>query len=325
MSDRRERAPDAERRWTDLLAHAKPRPRPPAEDAEDIRRAVYAEWEAVTGRRVWLKRGALGAAAALALTGAIWVGAGFDAGVPVPAIARVERVQGVVGADDAGRLAAGSGLAAGDRVSTGAGQVAFRLASGGSLRVGAGSTVVLTGADAAELIAGVLYFDSEDQRVGREFTVTTTLGTVRDIGTQFLMRLDGQSQLDVGVRDGRVALTSEGDTDSAGAGERLVATQDSGTIRRSGVATFGGEWDWAEQLAPPFDIDGRTVSEFLKWFAAQTGRRVEFESPAAERVARETVLRGSIALEPLQELAAVLSLSDLSYVLEGERVVISTR
>jgi hypothetical protein len=47
--------------------------------------------------------------------------------------------------------------------------------------------------------------------------------------------------------------------------------------------------------------------------------------PAAERVARETRLKGSIDLEPLPKLAAVLALTDLTYSLEGERVVITAR
>ena len=65
-------------------------------------------------------------------------------------------------------------------------------------------------------------------------------------------------------------------------------------------------------LAPPFDIDGRTVGDFLAWFAQQTGRSVVFGSPAAERLARETRLNGSIDLEPMQKLSAVLALTDLT-------------
>lgn len=326
MSNQRDQDAEAERMLTDLFAQASPRPQPPAADTEEIRRAVYAEWDAVTGRRVWFKRGGFAAAASVALAAALWVGSGFDPGTPPPAIARVERLQGGVDGVDSERLAVGSALVAGNTVSTGAGQVALRLASGGSLRVGPESELVLTGADSAELVAGVLYFDSEDRRAGAEFTVATELGVVRDVGTQFFARLtSGQSRLDVGVRDGRVVLTNDGDSGSAGVGERLVATQESSAIRRDTVATFGDEWEWAEQLAPPFDIDGRTISEFLAWFADQTGRRIEFASPAAERVAREAVLSGSIELDLLQKLSAVLATAGLTYALEGERVVINTR
>ncbi|HUQ51827.1 MAG TPA: hypothetical protein VM692_06365, partial [Gammaproteobacteria bacterium] len=61
------------------------------------------------------------------------------------------------------------------------------------------------------------------------------------------------------------------------------------------------------------------------WFSRQTGRSVVFGSDAAERLARETRLSGSIDLAPLQKLSAVLTLTDLTYALEDERVVIETR
>jgi ferric-dicitrate binding protein FerR (iron transport regulator) len=223
------------------------------------------------------------------------------------------------------RLAIGSTLVTGDTLATRTGQVALRLASGGSLRIGPRSEIVLTSANAAELVSGALYFDSESRRQGAEFSVTTPFGTVRDVGTQFVVRLDGeQPGLDVGVRNGRVTLTTENSSDTAAAGERLVTTPDASAIRRHVMPKFGGAWDWAEQLAPPFDIDGRTVGEFLSWFARQTGRDVVFGSAAAEGLAKER-LHGSIDLEPLQKLEAVLTLVDLTYALEGDRVVINTR
>ncbi len=91
------------------------------------------------------------------------------------------------------------------------------------------------------------------------------------------------------------------------------------------MATFGSEWEWAERLAPPFDIDGRTISDLLDWVAAQTGRTVVFADPSAERVAREHVLNGSIDLEPLQKLSAVLATTDLEVTLEDGRVLVDLR
>ena len=90
------------------------------------------------------------------------------------------------------------------------------------------------------------------------------------------------------------------------------------------IPTFGSDWEWAERLAPPFDIDGRTLGEFLAWFEAQTGRTVEFGDAAAERK-REALLSGTIDMPPLQKLSAVLSTVDLTYMLDGERVVIHSR
>ena len=285
---------------------------------------MLAEWEAVTGRRVLVRRTAFAAAASVMLVAALmYFRADPVATAPAPLVASVERVEGVVTTASGSRLGLGSGIIARTQIETGDSQLALSLASGGSLRIGPRSRVVLAGGDEAELLAGAVYFDSEQERAS-EFAVTTRLGRVRDVGTQFLVRLDAQ-QLDVGVRAGRVDLSSGGTSDTAGVGERLVASQGSSDLRRDTIPTFGTEWEWAERLAPPFDINGRTLGEFLAWFEAQTGRTVEFGDAAAERK-REALLKGTIDMPPLPKLAAVLSLvGDLTYTLDGQRVVIHSR
>jgi len=318
--------PDVERErlLKQLFAHAEPRPQPPARDTEEIRSAVLAEWEAVTGRRVWRKRAAFAAAASVVLVAALTYFRGDPApSAPAPLIASVERVQGTVTTASGSRLSLNSGITARTQIETGDAQIALALTGGGSLRIGPRSRVVLTSGDEAELLAGALYFDSEDQRASA-FAVATELGRIRDVGTQFLVRLDDQ-QLDVGVRAGRVDLSRAGTSDTAGVGERLIASQAANGVRRDSIATFGSDWEWAESLAPPFEIDGRTVSDFLAWFAEQTGRTIVFADGAAERAAREARLTGSIDLPPMQKLSAVLALTNLTYALERERVVIRLR
>ena len=324
MSNQHDPEVERERLLRQLFARAEPRPQPPASDTEEIRRAVLAEWDAVTGRRIWRKRAAFGAAAAAAVVAAfVFVGGGPEPSVPNQLVARVEQVQGVVTTATGARLGAGSGVVAGTRLDSGEGQIGLRLASGGSLRIAPHSRVVLVGGDEAELLAGALYFDSEAQR-SAEFAVLTDLGRVRDVGTQFLVRLDDE-RLDVGVRDGLVNVTRGAVSDTAAAGERLVATQAANGLRRDSIPTFGDDWEWAERLAPPFDINGHTLGEFLEWFEAQTGRTVVFADPEVERTKRSAVFAGSIDLPLMQKLSAALAANDLTYVLDGERVVIRMR
>lgn len=321
MNDDRERDAERERQLEQLFAHAQPRPEPPADDTEEIRRAVLTEWDTVTGRRIARRRAGLAAGAAAMLAIALYVGGGREP-TPAPLVASVERAQGTVESGTGSQLTVGGGLVAGTEIVTREGQLALRLTSGGSLRVAAQSRVVLVSGDEAELVAGILYFDSEGRRGATEFTVTTKLGQIRDVGTQFFVHiLDNDRRLDVGVRAGRVILARDGMSRSAVIGERLVATEDN-AIQRESLATFGADWEWAERVAPPFDIDGRTVSDFLQWFAAQTGRTIDFVDAEAERLARDTVLNGSIDLEPMRKLAAVDALTDLTFEVEGGRVLI---
>ncbi|HEX7237421.1 MAG TPA: FecR family protein [Gammaproteobacteria bacterium] len=321
MSNERDPEVERERALEQLFARAEPRLQPPPADAEEVRRAVKAEWDALAVRRRRTLFASVAAAAAALASVAVYFGGGGPApGVAPPLVASVERVQGTVTTATGARLVAGSGILAGARLESGDGQVSLRLASGGSLRIAPSSRVVLSSGDEAELVAGVLYFDSEEQRAA-EFVVTTELGRVRDVGTQFLVRLDGD-QLDVGVRDGRVTLERGGAADEADAGERLIASQGS-NVRRDSIDKFGGEWEWAERLAPPFDTNGRTLGEFLVWFEGQTGRSVVFADAATERELRDAALAGNV-LEgpPLQRLSTVLDLNALTYSLEGDRVVI---
>lgn len=317
-----------ERSLRALFAHAAPREAPPERDAAEIRAAVYAEWEAVTGRRAFLRRAGFAAAAAVLAAVAAFM---IDTGPPAPlaTVARVERLQGTVfvtapGAASDAPLQGGDAVVQGSTLATGDGEVALRLASGGSLRLAPQTRVTLTAPRSAELRAGLVYFDSERSAPTDAFAIVTARGTLRDVGTQFMARVDPE-RLDVGVREGSVSLALGGDVLAVAAGERLRAAAGTSEVRREPIATFGADWAWVERLAPPFAIDGRRLDEFLQWVAAQTGRTLVFADTAAERIARETVLSGSIDLEPMPKLVAVLALTDLDHALDGGRLVIAAR
>jgi ferric-dicitrate binding protein FerR (iron transport regulator) len=315
---------DSDRTLHDLFAHAAPREQPPLPHADEIRRAVHAEWHRVTGARVLRRRAGIAAAAAAVAVAAVVLVVGREPAMPLPTVARVERVVGAVEIEVAGLdrpVKVGEEIPQGAALVTGSGQVALRLASGGSLRLAPQTRLELTAANAADLEAGALYFDSERaQTRSQPFTIDTSHGTVRDVGTQFVTRVD-DARLEVGVRTGRVELMRGNESTAAAAGEKLtVAGAD---VRREALSTFGDHWAWAERLAPPFDIDGRRLYEVLEWIAAQTGRTLAFADPAIERLARDTVLSGSIDLEPMQKLVAVLATTgDLDYEVEGGRLLI---
>jgi hypothetical protein len=222
------------------------------------------------------------------------------------------------------RVAVGDAVPSGASILTQSGRVALRLKSGGTLRLAPQTSLTLTASSAAKLDAGEVYFDSEDGSAAQHFELRTGFGMVRDVGTQFVASLTPE-RLEVGVRDGRVAVARDRETVEARPGERLFIPRAADRVRRETIATFGPEWEWIERLAPPFDIDGRKLIDFLEWDAVQTGRVVVFADGASERIARDTVLNGSIDLEPMAKLKAVLALTDLDYTLEGERIVLSVR
>jgi ferric-dicitrate binding protein FerR (iron transport regulator) len=237
---------------------------------------------------------------------------------PAAVVASVERVGGDVEAGGAA-LALGAEIRDAVRIDTHSGRVALRLPGGGSLRLAPQTRLTFAAAGRATLDSGAVYFDSEDGAQAVE--VRTPLGTLRDMGTQFVARLAGE-RLEVAVRGGRVAIARASGAVDVGPGERVSVTNGSSAARREPIASFGADWQWAERLAPPFDIDGCRLLDFLHWVEAQTGRTLVFADSASEQAARDTTLSGTIDLEPLPKLAAVLALTDLGYALEGDRIVI---
>src|SRR5690606_34360404 len=129
---RRNGEDESERMLERLFSHAEPRLAPPEEDAEEVRRAVFAAWDAATSRRVFVRRAGFASAAAVLLAVGFWVGFGPRPGDTLPPVARVELIDGSVQGADGERLFIGDAIEAGEIVSSQAGGVALRLATGGS-------------------------------------------------------------------------------------------------------------------------------------------------------------------------------------------------
>ena len=113
------------------------------------------------------------------------------------------------------------------------------------------------------------------------------------------------------VREGEVQIS--GATQAAAhTGEELLI-DGRGALRRSPVPSSGPEWAWVDAQPRRFDVENRTVAEFLGWLARETGRRVQFMDDTAKQVAERSVLHGSIrgmALDfALQNLLATTSLT----------------
>jgi ferric-dicitrate binding protein FerR (iron transport regulator) len=331
MADRNiDTEPQADDAFERLFEHASPRRRPPEDVERRIREALAAEW-AVMGRRRARRRAAGWAAAACVVATAAWIlGGPAMPSRDAPRIATVARAEGSATVTDPGdgfaaRAAApAAALSAGEIVATGDGEIALRLLPGGSLRLDTDTRVRLISGTEIELIEGALYFDSQAAGASQHLTVRTEFATLRDLGTQFMARLD-RAQLAVSVREGRVAVEHRNTETAAAAGEKLTVTQRDGDIRRETIPVHGEAWHWAENVAPPFDIDGRSLSDFLGWVARQTGHTLEFLDPATERVAHETILHGSVELAPMSKLAAVLATTDLTYRVSGDRLLIRPR
>ena len=113
-------------------------------------------------------------------------------------------------------------IESGTRLRTaGDGRAALRLASGIELRLDARTLVALNDGSHATLANGAVYVDAGEPSgtPGPEFDLATPAGTLSHLGTQYTARIADHGVL-VGVREGRVRLSTDQGDVIGSAGER---------------------------------------------------------------------------------------------------------
>lgn len=307
-----------------LFRFAGRRPAAPEHVVQEVKRVTRPAWQAKVQavaqarrrRRLWTL-----AAAVLLVSAGLLLLRLSPAPVAPARVATVELTAGTVGASSAaGGVTIGTELDAGSVIETGAGSFAtLRLAGGTSARLDAGTVLRLASASALELERGAVYLDTGTV-AGTTLEVVTPYGVARDIGTQFEVRvLEGA--LEIRVREGEVELDlgTAAHTAAAGVGLTLAG----GEVVRETIPPHGPAWGWILQTSPPFELDGRTLGEFLDWVSRETGWQILFADAGLEREVRDTVVRGSITgVRPDQALDLVLPSSGLRYRLEDGTAVI---
>jgi ferric-dicitrate binding protein FerR (iron transport regulator) len=307
------------------------RAEPSADATRSVYAAVHAEWRnAVTkrerprSRRVWLAAAASVAVAAVAL----FFGTSVLTSTP-ELVANVSRTVGKVemregAAGNWENVADNGALHVGENIHTGRdGRLTLALRDGVSLRLDHDTSIALVSPDRVDVVSGAVYVDSgmPTTTAGR-LQVGTPAGVIQHVGTQYEARIvNGGTR--VRVREGRVDVTPvHGSARTLQVGEQILVSA-AGIEDRNRVEPSSDDWDWASNVAPDFDIDGRPVHEFLAWAGRETGLKVVFATPESAAEAKRAVLSGSVAgLGPDEALAAVLPTTSLrSTERDGELVI----
>lgn len=305
-----------------LMENVDGRPKPPA----DIEQAVYehsrAQWRAMQVARNRKKNYRYFAAAAV-LVLAVLIKPVFFSGTPVggalQSLATVNNLEGqvfVVREGEREVLAnASEALYPGESIITGVDAgLSVKWAAGSSIRLDQNSELLLNNASELTLVSGRVYLDLPLLASGNpapDLAVLTRFGLVKHIGTQFMVSsLDNSVQ--VLVREGSVSVSNDQQSVVAAAGNQLTLDS-ANNIRQEPVPVFGEPWQWAEQLAPVFEVDGLSLSEVLNRISRETGKPILYDSVDAERIATTTVMHGSIDEDPEHALEIVLQTNDLSW------------
>jgi len=293
-----------------LLREVGSRAEPSRQMADEVRRNVYAEWQAMVDTRLRRRRfiGYGMAASVLGIVAAVTFAWRVSVLASPVTIVRLTGTAEVISDGQRRPLLAGQRITTGDIVVTGSdSRIALDFDDGVTARVDYGSRLAIIGNHRAQLTAGAVYVDAEPNPVRRsELVLSTVYGDVRHVGTQYQVRLrDGA--MEVGVREGRIEVTNELGTNAGAAGEQLRLSSN-GSVVRVALATDAPDWQWATAIAPIFDIADRSLGDFLSWVARETGRKLTFDSEVAQLAAANVKLRGSIeGLDLDTALSAVLS------------------
>lgn len=240
----------------------------------------------------------------------------------IPVVGTVAKVSIKSGASTKG-LAVGDIIRVGDTVRTGGGRLlSIALSNGASFRVAANTSLQLDEQLSFTLLKGEIYADSGQFADGkRNLEIFTELGVITDVGTQFLVSYR-DAVLSVAVREGRVDVSAERETYTALAGN-LLTRQAGGNMTRSEISTTDNAWNWTLAVAPNFDIDNKSLLDFLTWVARETGKELIFASDELRRAAMTTILHGSIEdFTPVETVAMVLATTTFEYKMGKTSIVV---
>jgi ferric-dicitrate binding protein FerR (iron transport regulator) len=290
-----------------LVRLAGRRPPVPEDAARRVREAVHDEWMASIGRRRRTRW--IGSAAVVAAAAATFAILNLTTPSPQPAPQRMVVAGGqtngaVIYANDVYEVANG------DTASLAWGKATLRLDGGTRVRIASASELTLD--------RGAIYVDSNHTGV----VVHTPIGSVRDIGTQFEVRL-AADRMRVRVREGRVDLQHGGATHSAEAGVELDADARGGVTQHS-IARSGADWEWILRAAPPIHLDGRTLSEVVTSVTRDEGLKPVWSDQTAQNAASMR-LHGDVPLTPEEALDTALVASGLTARTDGDRLIIKRR
>jgi ferric-dicitrate binding protein FerR (iron transport regulator) len=306
-----------------------------AERLARVRTAVHGAWrDEFVSRQTKTRRRRLTAALLLASAASVVIAFAIWGPTRTPAPVLVAHIDRATGSPAPGfSFGAGDSVMSGSTVTTSAGTLAMTLTTGVHLRLDASSTARMDSPTDVALERGAVYVDSAgarpSQRGASPISIHTPAGLVRDIGTQFQVRIAGAG-IRIQVRDGQVRVTHANGVDArAGAGEELFSRPDrsDGSISRRRSAATGSEWAWAERAAPAFSVEGTTLGAFLDWVSREGAWDVTFADSRFSTSARATVLHGRpdllTGLTPAETLDVILPTCGLRHRIDGERVVIA--
>jgi ferric-dicitrate binding protein FerR (iron transport regulator) len=297
-----------------LLARAERRADPPATAREAVYRATLDAWQDSTRSRRRVRFVAMALAASVAVM-AVAVVSQRVGGLREPS-----PIAALLGDGASSPLRVGEVL----DVTLRSGQV-VRTLSGEQLRLAHGTRVEFESTRRLRLHAGRVYFQSAASEPRETFQIRTNLALISDVGTRYSVE-ESLQRLTVRVRDGAVQVETPTARSGSEAGTETQFDAGGREVARRAIASHGADWQWADALTPPLQVDGRSLADVLQEIAFESGRRLEFADPGVLAHCQQIKLRGPVLdLSTGDRLFAVLATTRLEALENGDLILIRRR
>ena len=215
------------------------------------------------------------------------------------------------------------------------GLATLTLHTGGDLRLHHNSQLIVNSHNEFTLSFGTVYFDSgkgdltiagsrmadlDKQKPSLSaITIKTLHGNIQDIGTQFQVS-SNTSTLQVSVREGLINLHNEQGKKVVNQGFKLTE-QSNGSFEEVAISPQDQSWQWVNDAAPSFNLEGKNLHQFLVWISREHGLVLHFNQKHTEKLSKFIILHGDInGLDLEQALNTVFATTELSYRIEHNKL-----
>lgn len=197
-----------------------------------------------------------------------------------------------------------------------------RLNNGNSFRLDESSTLKINTSDNFSLINGQIYIDSDHANGNHKLSIETQLATIDHIGTRYSISYNEES-LNVSVREGLVLVdVSDNKKHQVEKGKQFTQSS-SGEYSFNLINSYDDKWLWTQKITPNFEIQDKSMSDYLKWVSSETGYQIQWDSFKVKAKAKDVILSGSInGIVPIDSIDVIFPTTKFSYKLNDSELLI---
>ncbi len=185
------------------------------------------------------------------------------------------------------------------------------LSDNSQLRINQNTTVKILSLNEIRILKGEIYHDSDNtNKTSRPLLIETALGNVQHIGTRYMVKIS-DTELQVSVRNGTVEINNDNIKRKIQSG-RTMTVDNNGNQHESTITTYSPLWSWTQEAGEPFNSHGKSLNDFVNWFAHENGYTVNWNNLQGQT--KRVLLTGNISnLTASQQIKTIFLSTKFDY------------